>query len=561
MATLALTWSACAPGPSTETTLSNAEWDAFVDEFITRYFEFHPLAGVRAGRHEFDGKLPSFHPDSMAAEVQYLREARTRAQQFNLDASDEADRFEREYLISVIDGALFWFEDVEWHTRSPAAYGEIDPSVYVTRDYTSLDNRMRAYTQHVAGIPEATAWIKSNLRTPLPQTYVELGRIIYGGLAAYLETDVPGVFADVSDEQLRAEFDEANAAAVVALKELDEWFASLEDSATNDFALGPEMFSRMLLTNEGVDISLDELRSIAEADLQRNLQMLEEACATFAPGKTTRECVEQMASDKPEEGSLAASEKQMEMLRAFILDNEIVSIPGEEMAIVRESPPHMRWNQAFIEIPGPYEEGVESIYYISPPDPTWPEEEQLGYTLGKADLLAVTVHEVWPGHFLQYLHANRSPSRFGQIFVGYSFAEGWAHYTEEMMWEAGLGDGDPEIHIGQLKEALLRNVRFISALGLHTSGMTVEESERLFMEKAFQDPANARQQAARGTFDPGYLNYTLGKLMIRKLRDDWTASRGGRSAWGEFHDRFLSFGGPPVPMVREAMLGEVGELF
>ncbi|MEJ7615665.1 MAG: DUF885 family protein [Pyrinomonadaceae bacterium] len=202
------------------------------------------------------------------------------------------------------------------------------------------------------------------------------------------------------------------------------------------------------------------------------------------------------------------------------------------------------------------------FYYISPPDPTWSPEKRHDYLPGKADLLFTSVHEVWPGHFLQFLHANRAPSKFGQIFVGYAFAEGWAHYTEEMMWEAGLGGGDPEIHIGQLLNALLRNVRYLSAIGLHARGMTVAESERMFVEEGYQDAGNAQQQAERGTFDPAYLNYTMGKLMIKKLRDDWTSERGGRSAWKAFHDQFLTYGGPPVPLVRAAMLGQTdGSLF
>src|SRR5436309_441140 len=172
-----------------------------------------------------------------------------------------------------------------------------------------------------------------------------------------------------------------------------------------------------------------------------------------------------------------------------------------------------------------------------------------------ADLVFVSAHEVWPGHFLQFLHSNRAASSLGQLFVGYGFAEGWAHYSEELMWEAGFGGGDPFLHIGQLQNALLRNVRYLVALGLHTGDLTVEEAERMFREQAFQDPANARQQAARGTFDPGFLNYALGKLMIRKLREDWTAPRGGRAAWREFHDRLLSYGGPPIPLVRRAMMG------
>jgi uncharacterized protein (DUF885 family) len=156
---------------------------------------------------------------------------------------------------------------------------------------------------------------------------------------------------------------------------------------------------------------------------------------------------------------------------------------------------------------------------------------------------------------LQYLHAHRAPSKIGQLFVGYGFSEGWAHYAEEMMHDAGLSAGDPEMHIGQLHDALLRNVRFVSAIGLHTQGMTVEEAKQLFREKSFTDEGNALQQAARGTFDPAYLNYTLGKLMIRKLRDDWTATRGGRAAWKQFHDEFLRYGGPPIPLIRKMMMG------
>ena len=169
------------------------------------------------------------------------------------------------------------------------------------------------------------------------------------------------------------------------------------------------------------------------------------------------------------------------------------------------------------------------------------------------------MHEVWPGHFLNFLHANRAQWVFGRLFVTYAFGEGWGHYTEEMMRDAGLRGASAEARIGQLSNALLRNARFLAAIGLHTQGMSVAEAERLFVEEAYQDEGTARQQAARGTYDPAYLNYTLGKLLIRDLRDDWTASRGGRSAWREFHDSFLGYGGPPIPLVREQMMGGRGD--
>jgi len=260
-------------------------------------------------------------------------------------------------------------------------------------------------------------------------------------------------------------------------------------------------------------------------------------------------------------GAVEGARAQLKELKRFVADVGVVTIPGPEEAMVAEAPPYNRANFAYIDIPGPYEKGLPSIYYIAPPDPSWTPQEQQDYLPGQADLLFTSVHEVWPGHFLQFLHANRNRSLIGRLFVGYAFAEGWAHYVEETMFDMGLGNGDPETHVGQLTNALLRDVRFLSAIGLHTRGMSVADSERMFLDQAFADAGTARQQAARGTYDPAYLNYTMGKLMIRKLRADWTATRGGQAVWRKFHDEFLKYGGPPIPMVRRQMIGSSGALF
>jgi uncharacterized protein (DUF885 family) len=251
-------------------------------------------------------------------------------------------------------------------------------------------------------------------------------------------------------------------------------------------------------------------------------------------------------------------------LRGFIVAKHIVTIPGTEEARVAEAPPYSRDNSAYINIPGPYEKGVPSTYNIAPPDPKWTPRERAEYIPGMAVLTSTTVHEVWPGHFLQFLHANRNPSKIAAIWVGYAYAEGWAHYCEEMMLvEEGYGGGMAELRVGQLSDALLRDVRFLSSIGMHTHGMTPEQSEQLFRDSAFQDPGDAHQQAIRGAYDPAYLNYTLGKLMIRKLRADWVALKVAghpeadpKQYWQEFHDKFLSYGGPPIPLVRQAMLGQ-----
>ncbi|MEX2137664.1 MAG: DUF885 domain-containing protein [Pirellulales bacterium] len=541
------------------------EWDAFVDRYLNGYFELHPDEAVKAGRHEFDGRLPDWSPAGLRKTAEYLHRNREEAARFkHLNRGQE---FERQYLTAEIDRELFVLEKAHGPQRNPLFYlglgSGLDPSVYITRKYAPAEVRLRGYTGFAQQIPQAVENIKRNLRTPLPKTFVDVGRAVYGGMVGYLEKDVPAVFASVKNAQLQQEFATANAAAVAALRELTQWFESLRSTATDKFALGPELFQQMLADTERVTVPLADLERVGKSDLERNLKSLEEACAKYAPGKTISEAVELVRHRKPSGGPVAGARQQLAGLKKFLIDKDLVTIPSPEEALVEESPPYARWNFAYINIPGPYEKGLPATYYIAPPDPSWSPAEQEAYLPAEVDLLFVSAHEVWPGHFLQYLHSNRSRSKFGQIFVGYAFAEGWAHYTEELMWEAGLGAGDPETHIGQLMNALLRNVRFVSAIGLHNGTMTVEQSERMFREEAFVDPGNARQQAARGTFDPAYLNYTLGKLMIMKLRDDWTKTRGGRKSWKAFHDEFLSRGGPPVPLIRAAMLGpeDQGPLF
>jgi hypothetical protein len=549
--------------PSAAAPAASRAWDAYLIECLDAYFSASPHIAVWAGRHEFDGRLPDWSAAGIKKQVQRLHSARDHTAGFADDSLDLRQRFERDYLVARLDQDLFWLESVEWPFRNPAFYGgSLDPNVYVIREYASLGVRLRAYTAYANAIPAAAEQIRHNLRTPLPRTYIQIGHIIFGGLARYYEKDVPTVFASVNDPRLQEEFRTANARAIKAMKDLDAWFTQQEAGATEEFALGPEKFGEMLRATERVDVSLVRLKEMGERDLDRNLAALRAACTAFAPGQTIEACVAKVQADKPPGTPVEAARKQLGDLWSFLEEKKIVTIPGPEQAKVEESPPYMRWNAAYISIPGPYEKNLPSIYYIAPPDPKWTQAEQEAYIPAKADLLFISVHEVWPGHFLQFLHSNRASSKLGGVFISYAFNEGWAHYTEEMMWEVGLGNGDPETHIGQLLNALLRNVRFVSAIGMHTGKMTVSESEKMFREKAYQDAGNARQQAARGTFDPAYGNYTLGKLMIRKLREEWTATRGGRQAWKAFHDEFLSFGAPPIPLVRKAMLGaETGSPF
>jgi uncharacterized protein (DUF885 family) len=563
-ALLAATLGACgektAPAPAQD---DNA-WPSFVQEFVDGFLEAHPTMAFAAGRKEFAGRLPDWSAAGIAAEITRLKAVADKARGFDPATLTEAQRFERDYLLAVVDRNLFWLEQAEWPFRNPTFYFDwgldfLTPDPYLTKPYAPPEQRLRDFTKWLSNIPAATAQIQANLRTPMPRTWIDEGVANFGGMVPFLRDDAPKAFAAVKDEALQKAYAEANAKAVAAFQSLSDWLEAQRKSQTEDFAIGAELFAAMLKRTEGVDIPLDRLAEIGKADLDRNLAALDEACREFAPGTDRKGCTAKMKSHRPAGGAVPGARAQLDTLRQFIVDQKLATIPSDDPILVDQAPPYQATNFAYINPAGPFDVGMPSTYYIAPPDPSWPKAKRDAYTPGVADLMSTSVHEVWPGHFLHSLHSNRAKSPVARLFLGYSFTEGWAHYAEEMMWEAGLTGGLPggraEYRVGQVSKALYRDVRYLCAIGMHTQGMKVADCEKMFLDQAFQDAGNAEQQAARGTYDPGYLNYTLGKLMIRKLRDDWTASRGGREAWGAFHDAFLSYGGPPVPMVRNAMLG------
>jgi hypothetical protein len=530
-------------------------WAQFAQGTIDSWLKVDPGFAVYQGAHQYDGKWADWSPAGLKARGDFLRKVIDDAEAYTAVSGKE--KFERDYMIQVAKGQLFWLEVADQPHTNPAWYaGAFDPNVYLAREYADRPTRAKALATFLEGVPAAAAAIKGNLKGPIPEALVTYGTSAFSGYADFYGKDVLSAFADVKDDALQARLKDAAGKASTAMADLSTWLKGQEGKDAS-FALGPDKFAQMLNDTEAVNVPLADLEKVGEADLKRNQDALKAACAEFTPGQTIQACMAKMSAHKPAgNDTVAEATRQIPMLTAFIKEKDLVTIPGTEQALVRQSPPYNAQNGAYIDPPGPLEKGIPSIYYIAAPDPSWPKAKQLDYIPGVDDLMFTSVHEVMPGHFLQFLHANRAPSVFGRMFVGYAFAEGWAHYSEEMMWEAGLGNGDPEVHIGQLSNALLRDCRFLSAIRLHTAGMTVAQSTQFFETACYQDAGTAEQQARRGAYDPAYLNYTLGKLMIRKLREDWTANHGGRNGWKAFHDAFLEYGGPPIPLVRQAMMNE-----
>lgn len=537
----------------------NLEFGKAADAWLDETFARRPALAVELGLHEYDGLLPDVSENALTQEVQALQAARETFEAFDPAGLEPELVVERGVILQQIRADLFDLERRRQPWTNPMFYlGALDLAPYISREYAPLAERAAAITRLANGTPQHLRNAMGRLQAELPRTFVDTALLQVRGTIEFVEKDVRTATTGLTGKA-QSDLDAGLAAMAAALEEYEAFLVERRKTATDDFALGAEMFVEMLRETQGFDVSLARLRELGEADLARNLASLEAATKALDPNKPLAKVVAKVTADKPSaDGVLAEATQQADAMRKFLVAQDLITIPSEDVAEVRPSPPFMRWNAAFLSSAGAFEKAaLPSFYYISPPDPSWPKKQQQAYVPGKTDLLFITIHEVWPGHFLHGLHLKANRSRVIKSSWNYAMGEGWAHYAEEMMWDAGVSE-DPAVHVGQLQNALLRNVRYLSAIGLHTGEMTVEQSLEMFRDKAFQDEANARQQAVRGTFDPMYLSYTLGKLAILKLRDDvkakWEAD-GKTFSLKEFHDALLSYGAAPLPVIREAMLG------
>ncbi|MBI4511520.1 MAG: DUF885 domain-containing protein [Deltaproteobacteria bacterium] len=534
------------------------EFEREAEAFYWAYFDFRPAMGISLGHHRYDGQLPDRSPQAIASEMARLHRARKAFERFPPEKLSAMARVEHAVIMQEIRKELFDLEVMRSPWRNPRYYLEaLDLSPYISRDYRPIEERALAIIHACRAASAYLGQARLNLEDRVPLPWLETTLAQVAGATDFVRVDIPKAMASVTEEPLARDLAQALASMAEELTDFERFLGSRRSAATSDFALGEDRFLRMLSETQGLTIRLADLKRIASADLDRNLRAMKEAARSIDAKKSMRGVVLEAAEVRPAPGEvLELATRQAQEARQFLVEKDLVTIPSEDLAEVQESPPFMRWNAAFLSAAGVFEtKRLSSFYYISPPDPSWSKEEQTAYLIPRADLLFTTIHELWPGHFLQSLHSKRNPSRILKSFCTYSNEEGWAHYAEEMAWNAGMGHGDPRLRVGQLKEALLRNARFLVAIGLHAERMTVEQATSLFQDKAFVDPANARQQAMRGTFDPMYVSYTLGKLMIMKLYEDWRNATGKRGALKEFHDAFLSHGCAPIPVIRQAMLG------
>ena len=531
-------------------------WDEFTKDFVESYFKQNPDWAVYYGRHDYDGQISDYSDKGIQERLVWYKNQKELAQQYREVDLSEEQRLEKQNLLRVIDENLFKIQIVRWPYNNANYYiWQLAPSIYLEKDYASLEQRMTAYVKYLQSMQIAAKQIQNNFANEptLSRSYLKIAKSKFSGFADFMKTDAPKGFENVKDKKLWQDFNRESEKTIEELNEFVIWLDSKIPNASDSFAMGSEKYSKMLDATDRLSMPLSELKKMAEDDLERNLAALKKACDKYLPGKTIEECIQVVKANKPKIGSIEEAREQLPFLVNFLKEKNIVAIPSYTNLFVKESPPFQRSSFAFITTPTPYDKEKVGIYYITPPDPKWTEEERDKYIMSKNDLLFTSVHEVWPGHFLQRLYSMNNKFLLSKIFGNYTTAEGWAHYTEEMMYENGLGNYSPDYEIAMRLAALNRDVRFIVSVKMHTEGMSVDEAEQMFIKYAYKDKAGARQEAFRGTYDPQYYAYTLGKILIRKLKDVWLAQNSNKDL-NEFHTKFLSYAFIPISLIEKDML-------
>jgi len=561
-------------GGSFATQTADVEYEAVAEEYIKTYLAAHPLEGTALGLHEYDGKITDYSRLALDAELSRLRRFDDRLTKFDPGTLSPRQSIDLRILQAAVKKDLFQMQEMSVFERNPMVYARAaDVNVYIKRNFAPLEDRVRSLVAIESQIPNILIAARTNLQEVLPKPYVELAIQIAKGSADFLKKDLVAAVVGLKDEQIRIAFQEANRKAANALNDYAAWLEREKlPKASLDFALGEEKFKRFLAQTELVDLPPQRILEIGMEQLKAEQEAFADAAKRIDPNKPPIEVFKQIQSEHPTPQNLIPDVgKDLDKIRKYVMSHHLVGVPSDVRAKVKETPQYLRATSfASMDTPGPFEKrATEAYYYVTPTENEWPEKQKqewlTAFNYYTSDV--VSIHEAYPGHYVQFLHLNASPAtKVEKIFGSYAFIEGWAHYCEKMMVDEGYGSptsASPseedvkraaKYRMAQADEALLRLCRLCVSIKMHTQKMSLEEATKFFQDNCYYEEKPARQEAMRGTFDPGYLNYTLGKFQILKLRDDYKAQQGEEFSLQKFHNELLNHGMPPIRLLREIML-------
>jgi uncharacterized protein (DUF885 family) len=552
---------------------TGSDYTKLLDQFFDRYFEFNPTQGTATGFHQYDAKLEDYSQASIARQIAFNHEFRTKFAKLDASKLSLEDRDDLALVQSSINSSLLELETIRQWQRNPDRYSSgVTNSIFVimSRDFAPQPERLKAVIARERQMPAVFAAARANIKNS-PKIYTEVAIEQIPGIVSFFESDVPKAFDQVKDERLVAEFKDSNAKVIAELKGYGDFLQKTVLPASNgDFKIGAENYRKKLLYDEMVDVPLERLLQIGTANIERNQTEFKRVAALIDPNKTPQQILEEAESDHPTGDQLIPSFRNvLAGLRSFIETDHIVTIPSPVPPIVEETPAFMRaLTSASMDTPGPYEKvAKEAFFNVTLPERDWPAQktEEWLQSFNRGVITSTAIHEAYPGHYTQFLWLHDVHSRVRKLLGCGTNAEGWAHYTEQMMLDEGYGRDKslPEekdvkflkLRLGQLQDALLRNARYIVGIKMHTGQMTFDQGVEYFVHEGYQTRAVAERETKRGTSDPTYLMYTLGKLQIMQLREDYKKKVGDKFSIQEFHDEFMKKGFPPVKIIRREMLG------
>jgi len=536
----------------------------FVDAYFDKLFEWSPSSGTSAGFHQYDKQLDDLSAPAYAKRIAVLKQQLQQVEALETSISNAQDQIDLTVIHNAIRAELLDLGTLETWRHNPMGYVVLPGNaadLLMKRNFAPAKERLAGVTARLAAVPAVIEAMKANVSNP-PKEFTDIAILVASGSVGFLEGAVSTWAKDAAggDPQAWDAFEKADKNAVAAMKDAAAWLKSdLLPRSKGNYAIGAGNFSKKLLYEEMVDLPLDRLLAIGQANLEKDFNDFVATARQINSKQTPQEVMKSLAAEHPTEADLLpAARRTIEGTRAFLIDHKIVTVPTEVRPLIAETPVYARIGSfASMDTPGPFEEkATEAFYYVTPPEKDWDakhKEEHLR-AFDTRTLEITTVHEAFPGHYLQFIWGKQFPTKTRKLTAAGSNAEGWAHYTEQMMIEQGYGNGDPKIHLIQLHDALLRDCRYVTGIMLHTQGWTVEQGQKLFVEKGFQEPANGYEEARRGAYNPTYLYYTLGKLMIYKLRADFQRAKGTAFTLQGFHDEFVKQGPLPLKLMRQIML-------
>ena len=536
----------------------------FVDEYLAYLHEAHPTSATFDGVHVHDDLLEDLSRRAIDTQVRDLGALARRLAAIDPTRLTDAERLERPALDATIRARLFELEEIRTWERSPQHYAEIIATSLAGQavfEYAPLAERARRIVSKLRQVPRLVQAARDNIKEPAG-IFVKVGLESMRGTQRFIDEDLPRAFGRLDDLHILGDLADAATEASTALGAYTEYLEKdLAPRSRGSFRLGRATFQEKLRVDEGLTVDVDQLLAIALRELSATQEEFRRVAARI-DGSDPRAAWERAKADHPPAGQLVSvAQQQLGELMQFIERNQIVTIPAGAPVDVAPTPKFYRWTFASMWTPGPFESRpLRATYYITDVDPAWPEERQVEHLrdFNYGNLWSISMHEVFPGHFLHYQHLRKIDSKLRKsiLFSSTALVEGWAHYCEQMMLDEGFRREEPAVRLGQLAEALIRLCRFVVGIRLHCEDLSVEQGVRFFREEAFLEEGSARREAERGTFDPSYVLYSAGKLMIMKLRDDYKAKVGSSFSLRRFHDELLGNGTVPVWLHRALLLGE-----